>query len=69
VNPLDKKYRTIRISNIKLSEIIFKRKTGVSIIELVGFNKETDDLYLNRLDIKDLKLIKGDLDLAYRNFL
>jgi len=50
-----------------LSEIIFKRKTGVSIIELVGFNKETDDLYLNRLEIKDLKLIKGDLDLAYRN--
>ena len=69
--PGNEKFRSIKRSNEKLKKTIFSSSESKKLLELCGFCKSKDnkDVYLNILDILNLKIIKSDFDLAAKNFL
>lgn len=69
--PENEKFRSIKTTNEKLKKTIFSSTSMIKLVELCGFNKTTDNpqIYRNGLDIANIKIIKSDLDLAFKNFL
>ena len=45
-----------------------KYKYGLKLLKEIGFNDDGNS-YLNKTDIKYLKIYRTDIDMAYRNFI
>lgn len=69
-NPDDEKYRNLNKGNVNLKNTIFKYQSSVKILEIVGFLNpdQHSQLYTNSLDAPSIKLVRGDLELAFRQF-
>jgi len=71
-NPEEEKFRNLNENNAKLKQTIFKYDSSKKIVELLGFRKkeggtESQNQYYNPLDVSNLKHIKIDIDIAYKN--
>ena len=66
----NEKFRKLNKANEKLRNMIFKYPSCVKILGIVGFfHKDAqDEHYINALDSSSIKLIRGDLELAFRKF-
>lgn len=69
-DPENEKFRKLNRANEKLQNTIFKYPSCVKILGIVGFfNKDPQgEIYVNSLDLSSIKLIRGDLELAFRKF-
>jgi len=66
-NPEEEKYKTLNESNPKLKQTIFKFDSSKKIMEILGFRKKEETQYYNPLDVSNLKHIKIEIDIAYKN--
>lgn len=69
-DPQDEKYRNLNSGNVKLKSTIFKYPACIKILNTIGFihKDQQTQLYNNSLDLKNIKLIRSDLALAFRQF-
>ena len=62
------KFRQIKMKNQNIMNKILRHQNGTQCLKLAGFveNKELE-VYQNNVDVKNLKLIIRDLELARKN--
>ena len=67
-NPDTDSYRSVKGTNRRVGENLINYSAGVKLMEMMGFSSEEGN-WINRVEVKYLKMYKIDLDLGYKQYL